>query len=71
MAKSITDEETRDKSEFDAGKILRSKLGTVLHHILFAAMSAKEFFEFVGKKNTKIFITLLMYFRSNWRTKHL
>ena len=41
-----------DKSELAKGKILRQKLGAVFHLIRFGAMSAKEFFEFVGKKNT-------------------
>ena len=52
-AKSGIDEEAKEKSELAEGKILRSKLGAALHLIRFSTMSAKEFFEFVGKKNTK------------------
>ena len=66
--KSESDKSESDRSELDEGKIIRQKLGAVFHLIRFAAMSAKDFFEFVGNKNTKILITLIIYFRSNWRT---
>ena len=48
--KSESDKSESDRSELDEGKIIRQKLGAVFHLIRFAAMSAKDFFEFVGKK---------------------
>ena len=70
-AKSNVDEEAKDKSELVEveGKILRQKLGAVFHLIRFGAMSAKEFFEFVGNnKNTIItYYLIFTHFRSNRR----
>ena len=71
-AKSNVDEGAKDKSELAEGKILRSKLGTLFHLIRFGAMSAKEFFEFVGNINNIIpainTYLIFIHFRSNWRT---
>ena len=72
-AKSGVGEKAKEKSEFDEGKILRSKLGPALHLIRFSTMSAKEFAESVGQfrnKNKFKFMSRnkIFHFSSIWGT---